>query len=99
MLLSLTVLLFFIREPDSLRFKQQQGIPIRDTLANRWGEQSRVAIQEAGDASDENEIAEKQKMLTAFNTLNKSEKRSLIGLLIAIFAWFMGYNSIETFFI
>lgn len=98
MLLSLTVLLFFIREPDSLRFKQQQGIPIRDSLANRWGEQSRLAIQEAGDASEEDEIAEKQKMLTAFNTLDKSEKRSLVGLLVAIAAWFMGYNSIETFF-
>lgn len=98
MLLSLTVLLFFIREPDSLRFKQQQGLPIRDSLANRWGEQSRIAMQQTGDASEEEEIAEKQKMLTAFNTLDRSEKRSLVGLLVAIFAWFMGYNAIETFF-
>lgn len=98
MLIALTVLLVFIREPDSLRYKKQQGFPIRDTLANRWSEQSRIAMQKTGDTSEDEEVAEKQKMLTAFNTLDKSEKRSLVSLLVAIFAWFMGYNSIETFF-
>ncbi len=98
MLAALTVLLVFIREPDALRFKENQGLPIRDTLANRWSRQARAAMQATGDASEEEEAAEKQKMLTAFHTLNKSEKRSLVSLLVAIFAWFMGYNSIETFF-
>jgi Na+/melibiose symporter-like transporter len=96
MILALVVLLIFIREPDSLRFKKQHDLPIRDTLANRWSQRSHdeMAIYN-GEEEDEEE---KQRSLTAFLKLPKDQKRSLVGLLVAIFAWFMGYNAIETFF-
>lgn len=96
MLIALVVLLIFIREPDSLRYKKQHGIPIRNTLANRWSEASRLSIL-AHDGEEEDDD-EKQRSLTAFLELPGEEKRSLVGLLVAIFAWFMGYNAIETFF-
>lgn len=100
MILALVVLLFFIREPDSLRFKKQNNLPIRDTLANRWSQRSQDEMTfYSGREEDEVENkAEKQRSLTAFLELPSEQKRSLVGLLVAIFAWFMGYNAIETFF-
>ena len=97
MFFSLVILLIFIREPDALRFKKKHGIPIRDTLANRWSEQARMNMW-AHDGEEDKDDDEKQRSLTAFLALKSEEKRSLMALLIAIFAWFMGYNSIETFF-
>src|SRR5690625_3431432 len=86
MLFALAILLLFIREPDSLRFKKQHGIPIRDTIANRWSEQSRVSMHlYSGDEEDEAD-EEKQRSLTAFLALPADQKRSLVALLIAIFA-------------
>src|SRR5699024_12813769 len=48
-------------------------------------------------ADEETEII-KKRSLTAFLELPRDQKRSLVALLIGIFAWFMGYNAIETFF-
>ncbi|GAA0355076.1 SLC45 family MFS transporter [Alkalibacterium iburiense] len=95
MLLALVVLLTFVREPDAIRFKEQQSIPIRDSLANRWGQRSRVNMKSH---HEEEDTFEKQRSLTAFLTLPRDYKISLVALLIAIFTWFMGYNAIETFF-
>lgn len=96
MLFALVVLLLFIREPDALRFKKQNNIPIRDTLANRWSQRSLEEIIAHDGENDEEQ--EQQRSLTAFLKLPSEQKRSLASLLIAIFAWFMGYNAIETFF-
>lgn len=96
MLIALVVLLIFIREPDSLRFKHENNLPIRNTLANRWSQRSRDSIKMYNDEDEDTD--KKQRSMTAFLELPGEQKRSLIGLLIAIFAWFMGYNAIETFF-
>lgn len=96
MVSALIILLLFIREPDSLRFKKQNNLPIRNTLANRWSQSSLEEIRPHNGEEDEED--ENQRSLTAFLKLPGEQKRSLVSLLIAIFAWFMGYNAIETFF-
>src|SRR5690625_418689 len=99
MVLALVVLLIFIREPDALRYKHQHGIPIKDSIANRWSQQARESMDlyHGAEADEETEII-KKRSLTAFLELPRDQKRSLVALLIGIFAWFMGYNAIETFF-
>jgi len=96
MIIALVILLVFIREPDSLRFKEENNIPIRDTLANRWSQRSREDMEDPTRESEKDEG--KQRSLTGFLKLPGAQKKSLIALLIAIFAWFLGYNAIETFF-
>lgn len=98
MLAALFILLKYVREPDSLRYKEEHDIPIRDTVANRWGQEAREMIAKYRTHDDPADIGEKQRSFTAFNTLTAAEKRSLVAILIAIFAWFLGYNAIETFF-
>lgn len=101
MFLALIVLLKFVREPDSLRYKEEHNIPIKDNLANRWAQESRENIartQKRSAAEIEKDSKEKQRSMTAFLALAKDEKKSLVSLLISIFAWFLGYNAIETFF-
>lgn len=101
MFLALIVLLKFVREPDSLRYKEEHNIPIADNLANRWAQESRENIgrtkkRTATERDEDNE--ETQQSMTAFLSLARDEKKSLVFLLISIFAWFLGYNAIETFF-
>jgi Na+/melibiose symporter-like transporter len=97
MVFALIILFLFIREPAALRFKKENKLPIRDTLANRWSQKSREDLAAYhGDTKERDD--EKQRSLTAFLALSRAEKTSLIALLIAIFAWFLGYNAIETFF-
>jgi len=96
MIIALVILLVFIREPDSLKFKEENNIPIRDTLANRWGQRSREEMENPRREAADDEG--KQRSLTGFLKLPGTQKKSLIALLIGIFAWFLGYNAIETFF-
>ncbi len=98
MMIALLVLMKYIREPDSLRFKKKNGIPIRDTVANRWSQQSLTAMALYRGKEDEEDEEDKQRSITAFLALSKSKKVSLVALLIAIFSWFLGFNAIETFF-
>ncbi len=102
MLLALLVLILFVREPDALRYKEENNIPIKDNLANRWGQNTREQFRIYNESRVAEEVAEdapaNQRSLTAFKALDSAHKRSLIHILVAIFAWFMGYNAIETFF-
>lgn len=103
MLLALILLFLFVRDPDSLLYKETHGIPIRNSLANRWARLSQQQFTEEYSALvDENfntESTVKQRTsLTAFLDLPSQQQKSLAALLIAIFAWFMGNNAIETFF-
>lgn len=98
MLVALFILLKYVREPDALRFREEHNIPIRDSVANRWGQESRIQITEYQTHEDRHLNGEKQRSFTAFNNLTAPEKRSLVAILVAIFAWFLGYNAIETFF-
>ena len=100
MLIALFILLKYVREPDALRYQEEHNITIRDSIANRWGQEARKSVEkyqthdDLGDTGDK----EKQRSLTAFNALVSAEKKSLVAILIAIFSWFLGYNAIETFF-
>lgn len=101
MLIALIVLLKFVREPDALRYKEEHNLPIQDNLANRWAQASRESIALTQKRSPEEvtkDLKEKQRSLTAFLSLARDEKKSLVFLLVSIFAWFLGYNAIETFF-
>lgn len=103
MMLALILLFLFVRDPDSLLYKETHGIPIRNSLANRWARLSQQQFTEEYSALvDENfntESTVKQRTsLTAFLDLPSKQQKSLAALLIAIFAWFMGNNAIETFF-
>ncbi|MRI81991.1 MFS transporter [Aerococcaceae bacterium DSM 109653] len=103
MMLALILLFLFVRDPDSLLYKETHGILIRNSLANRWARLSQQQFTEEYSALvDENSNTEstvKQRTsLTAFLDLPSQKQKSLAALLIAIFAWFMGNNAIETFF-
>lgn len=98
MLMALLVLLKFIREPDAIRFKEEQQIPIRDNTASRWAQAARLSIDRHRIPDTDPIDEEKQRSFTAFNALSGPEKRSLVSILVSIFAWFLGYNAIETFF-
>lgn len=110
MLIALVILILFVREPDALAYRDEHGFPVRDTLANRWARraQQQFALEkELADPEEEEarRLAEaetkkdgKVRSFTAFLALPKEKRRSLTGILIAIFAWFMGFNAIETFF-
>ena len=99
MVIAFIVLINYVREPDALRYREEHNIPIKDTTANRWGQQSRLDIERYRTHEDLDEVVdEKQQSFTAFKDLPKTEKSSLIAILIAIFSWFLGYNAIETFF-
>lgn len=103
MMLALILLFLFVRDPDSLLYKETHGILIRNSLANRWARLSQQQFTEEYSALvDENfntESTVKQRTsLTAFLDLPSQQQKSLAALLIAIFAWFMGNNAIETFF-
>ena len=103
MMLALILLFLFVRDPDFLLYKETHGIPIRNSLANRWARLSQQQFTEEYSALvDENfntESTVKQRTsLTAFLDLPSQQQKSLAALLIAIFAWFMGNNAIETFF-
>lgn len=104
MVLSLLVLLKFVREPDALNYKEEKGIAIKDTVANRWARSSRrdmIAtrriITEEGD-EEQQAAKQKENRFAPFLALPRSVKISLLAILVAILAWFMGYNAIETFF-
>lgn len=114
MLASLLVLLFFVREPDAISYREEKGLKIPDNIANRWGMKARESIIygdklhdeamgikadiENGEEVPASENIKKAGGIQAFLALQKAEKRSLVFILIAILAWFMGYNGIETFF-
>lgn len=107
MMIALMFLYWFVRDPDSISFREEKQLPIRETLANRWAKTARdqfnlydanvpVHVVSEGDILIEN--ASKSSSLTAFLALPSQYKVSLSALLLAIFAWFMGNNAIETFF-
>lgn len=103
MAIALVVLLAFVRDPDALNFREEHRLPIRSSIANRWGQAARDQFArynatkpsqaELFQANDD-----KQRSLTIFLALPTAHKKSLVALLIAIFAWFLGNNAVETFF-
>lgn len=97
-LLALVILLKYIREPDSIRYKQQHNIPVRETIANKWSQRAREQMTRHSGVEESEQDETKQRSLTSFLALPGDQKTSLVALLISIFTWFMGYNAIETFF-
>lgn len=101
MILALILLLYFVKEGDALKYREEKSIPIRDSLPNRWAQEARLLIQEnpvLADQSQERADEENKYNLAAFQHLPAAYKVSLTALLIAIFAWFLGIGAIETFF-
>lgn len=105
MVIALAILLLFVREPDALKYKEEKDIPIKNNIANRWGQRSqeqfliyRQSINIVEEDVSEVSSESNHRSFTAFNALPRDFKRSLIALLVAIFSWFLGYNAIETFF-
>lgn len=112
MLVAFVVLLIFVREPDSILYRRERGMKISNRLANRWAEDSlrRIKAEERENITadvetitDEeagHEVNENNNLsgLSVFKRLPRKDKINLTALLIAILAWFMGYNAIETFF-
>lgn len=83
MVIAFIVLFNYVREPDALRYREEHNIPIKDTTANRWGQQSRLDIERYRTHEDLDEVVdEKQQSFTAFKALPKTEKRSLIGIIV-----------------
>lgn len=101
MMIALFVLLKYVREPDSLTYREEHNIPIKNTIANRWAYGARNVLADDPHAKDEEEAAAtdgKKHSLAAFLNLPGPEKKSLLFLLLAVFSWFMGFNAIEAFF-
>lgn len=102
MILALFVLLKYVREPDSLTYREEHRIPIANTTANRWGQEARQQFAHYHATHSENieplVASETTHHLTVFFALPRQYKISLAALLFAIFAWFLGYNAIEAFF-
>lgn len=101
MILALILLLYFVKEGDALKYREEKSIPIRDSLPNRWAQEARLLIQEnpaLADQRQEGTNEEKKYNLADFRHLPAAYKISLTALLIAIFAWFLGIGAIETFF-
>lgn len=111
MLAAFVVLLIYVREPDAILYRREKGLKVSDNLANRWAEDSLRSIEEEereysdtelqGLLSNEKIEGDKDNGLsglTVFKKLSSKDKGNLAALLLAILAWFMGYNAIETFF-
>lgn len=107
MMLALIFLYLFVRDPDSISFREEKQLPIRDTIANRWARtareqfslyQAELSTQSVTDFESLSKIKSKTGSMTTFMALPSQYKVSLGALLLAIFAWFMGNNAIETFF-
>lgn len=105
MLIALVILLIFVREPDSILYRQEKNMTIKNNLANRWGQEAYNQLTlYATDVSQESQksiledLTSQKVRFSAPLDLPKDYQRSLIAILIAIFAWFIGYNAIETFF-
>ena len=71
MMIALLILLKYVREPDSLSYREEHNIPIKDSLANRWAYQARQDLADAPHAKEEEAAAAtagKQRSLAAFLT-------------------------------
>lgn len=105
---SLLILIIFVREPDALNYRLENNLPIPDNLAYQWAKEAREQFKllwvQEGRTFEEGQALEAAKdhhrphPLIGFRSLTKEYQRSLIAILIAIFAWFLGFNAIETFF-
>ena len=111
MLISLAILLIFIREPDSISYKEENNLEIKNSLANKWAIDAREALNFEDNHSrvpnsklnskampKASTDKSKNKALVPFLDLSKFEKFNLMLILLAILFWFMGFNAIETFF-
>lgn len=100
MLLSLFLLLFFVREPAMLRYRKRHAIALSAREQALYERYEQDVPETAGNGEKEREAEGKlfSKKVEGFKSLSSGEKRSLLFLLFAIFAWFSGYNAVETFF-
>lgn len=100
MLLSLFLLLFFVREPAMLRYRKRHAIALSAREQALYERYEQDVPETAGNGEKEKESEGKlfSKKVEGFKSLSSGEKRSLLFLLFAIFAWFSGYNAVETFF-
>lgn len=98
LLVSLILLMIFVREPARLRYHLAHGkaLSARETALLR--EYDRDVPQDEEEKKQPRSEKLFGKKIHGFRSLAKDEKRSLAFLLFAIFAWFSGYNAIETFF-
>jgi MFS family permease len=93
MIFALVMLFFFVKEPDSRRMSRI--LAGREQILGAAGQVSEPPVAE--------KLNIKSRMKDKIDTqllggLSRSEKRSLISILLAIFFWFCGYNAVESFF-
>lgn len=107
MMIALVFLLIFVRDPDSINYREENNLSVRDNLANRWAQSAKeqFSLYQAALPLDASlatvplaDSQESKRSMTAFLALPPQYRKSLAALLLAIFAWFMGNNAIETFF-
>jgi len=99
MLISLIMLMLFVREPSAL----PRGAKNDPALLAAWQDQRRKRIDEqrrkrAALAEDTAHLSRWARLKQELFALPPPELRSLIFMLLAIFFWFCAYNAIETFY-
>lgn len=94
MVFALVMLLIFIREPDACFFPRFSRFAIGMKRHDHGCESPEAENEE----SDEAHAGQGQSFANATRHMSAAEKRSLFGILFAIFFWFCGYNAVETFF-
>jgi len=91
MVFALVMLLLFIREPDACFFPRLSRFAL-GTKRHDHGCESAESDEEV-EGKDRS-----QSFANATRHMSAAEKRSLFGILFAIFFWFCGFNAVETFF-
>ena len=83
-----------------LRYRKRHGIPLTSREQELYEQYERDVPETEEEKIHTEEASGKLfgKKVKAFSALDSGEKRSLVFLLLAIFAWFCGYNATETFF-
>ncbi len=88
MVFALTMLLFFVREPGATYWPRH--------FDHKPASSAIDGIEENADDPDEDDSNKSFAHTTRH--MSKEEKKSLFGILFAIFFWFCGYNAVEAFF-
>ena len=99
MLISLFMLVVFIREPSAL----PRGYKKDPAILAAWQDERRKRIDDQRKKkmeakSNSKHMSRWERLKAEFFALTPGELRSLIFILFAIFFWFSGFNAIETFF-
>lgn len=92
MVFALIMLLLFVREPGATYF------PRRSPLSDQSDHAPKASTADGSADGPVEEEDHDKSFAHATSHMSKGEKKSLFGILFAIFFWFSGYNAVEAFF-